>query len=423
MTDDAGRSYDASSDLCQIRVNPKVLVPELQLPPSASVALEPKVVTVEEITVVDSSPLLNMVYFDTGRGDIPSRYHQFRSAADAQAFDATSLRGTMEKYRHVLDIIGKRAAERPKSRLKLIGCNSGFGDDKAKPDLSRTRAEAVRAYLRTIWGIDAGRIDVEARGLPAVASAANTPEGRAENQRVEITADDPAILDTVQSTFLESVSDTDKFRISLDVEPGISLGRWKIEIYGDDQRLEGLNGEGALEPSYVLDLKDLGLLNIGTYRTITAALEAADSRGQTLRARDTSTVRFERREERLARKEGVKVIERYALILFEFDKAEIKDRTRVVMDRIAARVSELPSASVAIVGHTDTIGKPEYNVALSKKRADAAFALAGAAGTASRDRVSVDGKGPADPLFDNQLPEGRAYTRTVTVTLVYEQRQ
>ena len=131
-------------------------------------------------------------------------------------------------------------------------------------------------------------MDVEARGLPAVASASGIPEGRAENQRVEITADDPAILDTVQSTYVESVSNTDKFRITLDIEPGISLGRWKIEIYGDDQRLEGLNGEGALEPSYVLDLKDLGLLNIGTYRTITAALEAADSKGQTLRARDTA---------------------------------------------------------------------------------------------------------------------------------------
>jgi outer membrane protein OmpA-like peptidoglycan-associated protein len=423
VTDDTGETYEASSDLCQIRVNPKVLIPELGLPPYGNVALEPDTVTVEEITVVDSSPLLNMIYFEAGRADIPARYNQFRSAVDGQKFDEKALKGTMEKYRHVLDIIGKRAAERPKARLKLVGCNSGFGDDKTRPELSRNRAEAVRGYLKTIWGVDGARMEVEARGLPTVASAAAIPEGRAENQRVEIYADDPAILDTVQSTYIESVSDTEKFRISPDIEPGISLGRWKIEIFGDDQRLEGLNGEGALEPSYVLDLKELGLLNIGNYRTITAALEATDSKGQTLRARDTSEVRFERREERLARKEGVKVIERYALILFDFDRADIKDRNRVVMDRIIDRVRQVPSASVAIVGHTDTIGKQDYNVALSKKRADAAYALIGAAGVAAKERVRVDGKGPADPLFDNGLPEGRAYNRTVTVTLEYEQRQ
>jgi outer membrane protein OmpA-like peptidoglycan-associated protein len=86
-------------------------------------------------------------------------------------------------------------------------------------------------------------------------------------------------------------------------------------------------------------------------------------------------------------------------------------------------VRELPSASVAIVGHTDTIGKADYNVGLSRKRADAAGALVLAAETGARSRVSVTGKGPADPLFDNALPEGRAYNRTVTVTLEYEQRQ
>ncbi|MCU0564434.1 MAG: OmpA family protein, partial [Desulfobacterales bacterium] len=401
VTDGNGVTHEASSDLCQLRVNPKVLVPEIGLPPYGSLRLEPRTVTVEEITVVESSPLLNMVYFESGRAEIPARYHQFRSAADARSFDEKALRGTMEKYRHVLDIIGKRTAERPRARLKIVGCNSGFGDDKSRPELARSRAEAVRGYLKAIWGVEVARMEVEARGLPAVASAAGIPEGRAENQRVEIHADDPAILDTVQSTYVESVSDAEKFRMALEIEPGVQLGRWKIEIYGDEQRLEGLNGEGAPEPSYVLDLKDLGLLNVGSYRTITAALEGADSKGRTLRARDTAQVRFVRREERLARKEGYKVVERYALILFDFDRADIKDRNRVVMDRIAGRVRELPSASVAIVGHTDTIGKPDYNVGLSRKRAEAAGALVLAAEAGARSRVSVTGKGPADPLFDN----------------------
>ena len=35
---------------------------------------------------------------------------------------------------------------------------------------------------------------------------------------------------------------------------------------------------------------------------------------------------------------------------------------------------------------------------------------------------SYEGAGPHNPLFDNQLPEGRALNRTVTVTLEYEQQ-
>ena len=175
--------------------------------------------------------------------------------------------------------------------------------------------------------------------------------------------------------------------------------------------------------SYVLALKDLGLLDIGTYQTITAAVDVTDAKGQTFRAEDSTRVRFIRREERLAQKEGYKVIEKHALILFDFDRAEIKDRNRAVLDRISARMREVPAAVVTIVGHTDSIGKADYNVALSKKRAQAAYDLILGGGIRARDGIRHDGQGPADPLFDNGLPEGRAFNRTVTVSLEYEQRQ
>jgi outer membrane protein OmpA-like peptidoglycan-associated protein len=115
-------------------------------------------------------------------------------------------------------------------------------------------------------------------------------------------------------------------------------------------------------------------------------------------------------------------MERYALILFDFDRADIKDRNKGVIDRIHARIRQIPSAVVKIVGHTDTIGNFEYNLNLSKKRAAAAYGLILAAGVPDKDRLSFAGKGPEDPLFDNDLPEGRAFNRTVTVLLEYEQQ-
>ena len=423
VTDAKGQVHEAASDLCHIRTSDRVLMQDIAFPPSGTVDLTPDTVSVEEITIVDSAPLLNYVYFDAGRAELPNRYVRFNSPAESRTFDERALKDTLEKYHQVLNIIGRRTADRPQARLRITGCNSNWGEEKGKTELSRRRAEAVRAYLQTAWGIEPARMAVEARDLPAVASSSNIPEGRAENQRVEITADDPAILDTIQSTFVEAVSDTDRFRITPQIETGIGLKNWRIEMLGDGKPLDALSGTGALDASFVLSLKDVGLLNIGNYQMITAAVDVTDAKGQTFRAEDSTRVRLIRREERLAQKEGYKVVEKYALILFDFDRADIRDRNRTVLDRINARMREVPAAVVTIVGHTDTIGTVDYNVALSKKRAQAAYDLILAGGFRAREGISHDGQGPAEPLFDNGLPEGRAFNRTVTVRLEYEQRQ
>jgi OOP family OmpA-OmpF porin len=91
-----------------------------------------------------------------------------------------------------------------------------------------------------------------------------------------------------------------------------------------------------------------------------------------------------------------------------------------IVDRIVARIKEIPTAAVRIVGHTDTIGNEEYNLALSTKRAKAAYDQILAGGVPAGENISYEGIGPHDALFDNDLPEGRALNRTVTVTLEYE---
>ncbi len=422
VTDASGRGHEAASDLCQIKTRTAEVIREIGHPPYGTVRVEPKTLTVEEITVVDSAPLLHHVYFDPGRSDIPERYSRFAAAAERSAFDEKALSGTMEKYRHVLNIIGKRAAERPRAKLTLTGCTSDDSAEKGNPTLSRRRAESVRTYLSTIWGIDPSRLRVESRGLPAAASSPGIPEGRAENQRVEITADDPAILDTVQSTRIEALSSADTIRITPDVEEGVSLKHWRIAIYGDGDRLDALEGEGPLEASYVLALKEVGLLNIGRFTSIAAELDGVDPQGRRLQVKDSAEVRLVRREERLARREGYRVVEKYALILFDFNRDEIRERNRTVVERIGARLKEHPTATVRIIGHTDRIGSVEYNLGLSRKRAQAAYDLLVAGGAPTPERITQEGKGPADPLYDNLLPEGRAYNRTVSVILEYEQK-
>jgi outer membrane protein OmpA-like peptidoglycan-associated protein len=422
ITDAAGRVYEAASDLCQIKTRQREVIPEIGHPPYGTVKLEPETVLLEEVVVVEYAPLLNQVYFDTGRSDLPGRYHLFKSRSEAQAFDEKALRDATEKYREVLNIIGKRLVQRPRARLTLIGGYSGSGEEKGRIDLARSRAEAVRAYLRTIWGIDPARLATEARSLPA--AAGDSPEIRTENQRIEIQTDDPAILDPVQSTFSEVLSAVAQLRILPEIENGLELKSWSIEIYGDDQRLEEVSGQGALEPSYVLALRDIGMPNIGRYQILTAALAAVDANGRHLKARDSSSVHLVQREERRARGEGYQAFEKYALIQFDPNRAEIKGRNQRLTDRIGKRIGELPQATVRIVGHSDASGDVDADIALSRKRAETVYerllSLPGA--SVARDRVSFEGKGPLDAMFDNGLPEGRVLNRNVTVVLEYEQK-
>jgi outer membrane protein OmpA-like peptidoglycan-associated protein len=84
------------------------------------------------------------------------------------------------------------------------------------------------------------------------------------------------------------------------------------------------------------------------------------------------------------------VQEKYALILFDFDKDTIDARNQEIVNQVAARIKELPKAAVEIVGHTDNIGKPAYNIKLSDRRALAVYKLLAAAyGEETRRRASA----------------------------------
>ena len=59
-------------------------------------------------------------------------------------------------------------------------------------------------------------------------------------------------------------------------------------------------------------------------------------------------------------------------VLFEFDKAVLKPAGVVALDELATRIQSTPGNEVVnVVGHTDPVGTFDYNLGLSKRRADA----------------------------------------------------
>jgi outer membrane protein OmpA-like peptidoglycan-associated protein/Mg-chelatase subunit ChlD len=393
-------------------------------PPSGTFTLGFDALQIEEITTIDSSPLLNYLYFGEGQSAIPERYVRLPNQAATEAFTEEDLRGTKEKYANVLNIVGRRLRAHPDATIRLVGCNANLGDEKGNKALSRARAEGVKAYLQYIWGIDPGRMAVEARNLPQVPTSGRTPEGHEENRRVEIHSEHPAILDVIQSTYAEYHRNVETLSVAPAIESAHGIDRWTVAVRGDGQPLFTTGGSGM--PDAVIELRDPALtpMQLSKYRQLSADLVVEDLEGQklTLEA-GPAPITFIRRETQRARNLGYRVQEKYALILFDFDSATIKERNASVVETIVSRIRRFPDARVEIVGHTDNIGKDDYNLKLSQRRAKAVYdQIMAALGASPQAAISQIGMGPFDPLYGNGLPENRALNRTVTVTLEYEQK-
>lgn len=70
-------------------------------------------------------------------------------------------------------------------KVKIVGHTDSDGDDKANLTLSEKRAAAVKAHLVKEYGINDGNLTTEGKGEAQLVDKSPTPEGKANNRRVE----------------------------------------------------------------------------------------------------------------------------------------------------------------------------------------------------------------------------------------------
>jgi outer membrane protein OmpA-like peptidoglycan-associated protein len=387
----------------------------------AGLAVAPASLTIEEIKTIDASPMLGHIFFDKGAGEIPSRYLRFSGPGETAGFDEQKLNTTLEKYYQDLNIVGKRLTDKPEATITLVGCNDNTGKEKGNQKLSTQRAEAVRDYLKGVWNIAPERMKIQVRNLPAKPSSIRLNEGQEENRRVEIISTDPAILAPIRSTYLTTRIDASTLTLRPDVVAPNGIESWKVTASNASGTLAGLTGKGSLAKEIAIPLVSGDLKALAAGGDIAVKMELQDGKGQSLvLSPDPVKVTFIQTSQRLAQKQDLRVQEKYALILFDFDKDTIEAQNQEIVNMIVARIKTLPQATVEIVGHTDNIGTEAYNLKLSERRAVAVYKLLAAAyGEAPGERIRYSGVGPNTPLFDNLSPEARSFNRTVTITLEY----
>lgn len=113
-------------------------------------------------------------------------------------------------------------------------------------------------------------------------------------------------------------------------------------------------------------------------------------------------------------------------VLFDFDEATLTSQAEETLAQLAEVIDDrLAGDEIAVVGFTDAKGTPDYNLDLSRRRAQAVQEFL--SGVLDTDpSFAVEGRGEADPVAANELedgsdnPEGRRRNRRVELSFEAE---
>lgn len=373
-------------------------------------AVETAALRVEEMDVIESYPVLPQIFFAENSSNLAQTTQNILDANAARSFSSSSLtRNQLSVYNNLLNIIGQRMSLQPETKITVAGFGSNQGPEQGNREIARTRAESVRSYLTTVWGIEPQRVVVKAGLLPPQPANSATPDGRAENQRIEITASDLSVLEPVEFRDRDLTFTPRSLVIQPAVQEADEVTSWASSLEQGGRQMGFDFGPGEVKEvvwdptaSATRPRRDQPL--IATYRVTNAT-------GAEVEARDTLAIDYVTLQMIRSRQEEGKMIERYSLIVFDFNSAQLSPANQRTMQKVKARIQ--PESKVRIVGFADRTGNPEYNRSLAKRRCLEAQRVLGV----SDERVSIDPIGSDVLIYNNDSPEGRSYSRTVQIEI------
>ncbi|MCX6153795.1 MAG: OmpA family protein [Candidatus Kapabacteria bacterium] len=364
---------------------------------------------VEEFLSNNLRPLLNYVFFEKNSSELQSKYIKLNNdETNGFSVDKLSKSGTLATYYNVLNIVAKRMKDFPNSKITVTGCNSDNDKEKGNKELSKKRAEIIFDYLTSVWNIEKSRINIQTRNLPETPSNIKVPDGVEENRRVEISSDTYEILEPVytKDTLLKASPPIIRFYNAAKTESAIK--KWRITAEQGGKILEVFEKEDTLPR--IVDWKiDRNKDKMPRFESdIKYKLEFWDSYGKLISSGDkalpTEQVTIRKKK---ANRQGDKIVDKYSLILFQFNSSELSSANQKICDFIKSKSQA--SSKFNVTGYTDRVGDQQKNLQLSEDRAKAVKNLM------NSKNVYINYLGGSDLLYDNDLPEGRFYCRTVEV--------
>ncbi len=397
-------------------------------------------------------PLLSYIFYKTGSDEIPDRYKSM-SRTSTFGFDLREMHklNAIEIYHDLLNILGCRMREFPETTIDLVGCLSELPEEISNFELATARANNIKQYLMSIWDIDSSRINIKyneiTKGLPMKPSTAgfenHFQESAEENQRVEIqtTPENAFLLDPVITTDTLNQVFPLQFVFLPEIQINDQKYHWQLNIAQNGKQFAKYEGENNLPEIIEMSLKDREAEMIDKGGNLYYDFTVIDEFGQKCTKDGQIEVELLKLDSSFYK---------YSLILFEYESFRIESKNKQIVDLVQNSLSE--GANLNIIGFSDMLGDSLTNRVLSKNRALFAtkkiFDTEGILpdldkpinaydslllidnrifeGFTNGDKVfdvkySVTGNGEQEPLlYDNSTPEGRFYSRTVTVSVVNE---
>ncbi|MFA6234712.1 MAG: OmpA family protein [Bacteroidota bacterium] len=388
-------------------------------PPTVTLTASTEELVMQEEIIRETFPMLNYVFFEQGSAVIPERYKRIGPEAIATFKEGAIEGGALDFYYNVLNIIGSRLRTVPTATITVSGYLNNTGTEKRNETLARDRAAAVRDYLRTVWGIEESRIAVATGVLPPLPSSSRDSLGQAENRRVEITTESSALLGPV--TFVRRIAGVTpmqvEFRPTITADEGVEAWVLSMEQGGKEfDRRQGTQPEKSITWNWKNRAGALPASSGDLVCRFLVSDRAGDSNTSEPVSVRVREVRNERRQNVSVSDDGI-TKEKISLILFPFDVAEPgESNNRIMEEFVYPRITA--GSRITVNGYTDAIGSEEYNLKLSQQRADAVRQiLLTRMGESAADKVTSQGHGETSPLFSNDIPEGRFYDRTVSLTI------
>jgi OOP family OmpA-OmpF porin len=105
-------------------------------------------------------------------------------------------------------------------------------------------------------------------------------------------------------------------------------------------------------------------------------------------------------------------------LLFNTGKFDLKPKAETMLAELAAEIAVMQEATVAVEGHTDSVGSTGDNQTLSESRTQSVMSFLKAQNGTSGFEYRTHGYGETRPVATNETDEGRARNRRVDLVVV-----
>lgn len=364
--------------------------------------------TIEEIEVSESFPLLPYIFFPEASSDLKRTSMVLLDAKNQNEFSTKYLPWeTLNIYSNLLNIIKERMDKNPAAKIIITGTNSNTTVEANNLELSKTRAAAVKDYLVNNLGINADRINISSQNLPNKPSNPATVDGIQENQRAEITSENRSILEPLELSQIDRIANPPIIEIEPTIFADLPIKNWNMTITQNNKIIRSYNGTRPEKQQWMVEAEPIPEFETPAI----IKYSATDEQGNLFEIEKSIQLTQKTIKKKREEIKNDTIYQRYSLIVFDFDKSELTETHKTVLDKIRSNIKS--NSQVSIYGYADRMGTPQYNKDLANRRIEEVVKYLKVKPELLR-RYPI---GSDELLYDNNTPQGRSYSRTVRIII------